>query len=909
MDKAASSENNKIILIVDKEGFIGNGICKKISPNIPSVYITSNENPIHNSVPENSLLLPFKKRIPRIPAYSYSHIFVIFNNEKEITDVLSHFIKQAEKLKSKLIFLIPYISGADVLAKHVTDSYKNTTIMFFGDYFDENTPRIKSSLINRFLLEAMAHGKITAFGLETEKTNLVYLTDLTDSVLEVSLSEKQKSKYYFLFPKNSPTQLSIIRMFQRIDPFLRVDFKNEKINIFKTSKKIDIPEDSVYLFDDDYPVEKRLKETMQKKEIKPRSDTSIVNNHDRKKKHGKKHRPNLFLYLLYLLIIVFLLPFLSTALFFFLGVFQLNFAKDAIYKSNYVRAKVASKSAKQLFSFAQTTSEVIQFTFLLIGKKNWLDPVTVSIRSGEEISDTVYSAIEGMSKFEDVVSGKSMNPKSDFISAIDTFENATGLVQKIQLEKNSNFFAGVLPANKIKEFDDAIKLFTSTKDTYLKIFGFEGKKTYLVLFQNNMELRPGGGFIGSYGILVLENGKVLDFTIHDVYEADGQLKGHVEPAFPIRRYIPLVHLYLRDSNFDVDFSKNGYMAALMLNRETGQVVDGVIGVDVSFVKNALSVLGPIYVSDYKETVTDNNLYMLTQTKAEKNFFPGSTQKQDFLRSLFNSIQNKIAAENSLPYLNFVNIIAKSVYEKHLIFVFSDNITQNIFTINDLSSSLWDNRENNGQTINDFLGINEANLGVNKANYFIKRKIDQTIAIDKSGVVNGNVEIKYRNLSKAGEWPGGDYKNYLRIILPFGAELVSVFIDGQEQKIVPAVTDFLIYENKNFRPPSGLEVEKSIEDNKTIYGFLTVVPTDSYKTVKIRYKYSNLGISSENAFVYSLKVFKQPGTDEDPYLLNLTYPDNFQVIDTSFGVRKNQNTITFSRPLLRDINFKANLALR
>src|SRR3989338_4365332 len=57
-----------------------------------------------------------------------------------------------------------------------------------------------------------------------------------------------------------------------------------------------------------------------------------------------------------------------------------------------------------------------------------------------------------------------------------------------------------------------------------------GKKTYLVLFQNNLEIRPTGGFIGSYGLLTIEDGHVSDFRIFDVYQADGQLKGHVEPT-------------------------------------------------------------------------------------------------------------------------------------------------------------------------------------------------------------------------------------------------------------------------------------------------------------------------------------------------------------------------------------------
>jgi len=48
-----------------------------------------------------------------------------------------------------------------------------------------------------------------------------------------------------------------------------------------------------------------------------------------------------------------------------------------------------------------------------------------------------------------------------------------------------------------------------------------------------MELRPGGGFIGSYAILSVDKGKITNFKIYDVYDADGQLKNHIEPPFAI----------------------------------------------------------------------------------------------------------------------------------------------------------------------------------------------------------------------------------------------------------------------------------------------------------------------------------------------------------------------------------------
>src|SRR5258706_13230411 len=133
-----------------------------------------------------------------------------------------------------------------------------------------------------------------------------------------------------------------------------------------------------------------------------------------------------------------------------------------------------------------------------------------------------------------------------------------------------------------------------------------------------MELRPGGGFIGSYGLLTVDKGKIISFSIHNVSEADDQLKGHIEPPFQIRRYLNQQHWHLRDSNFDVDFLKDASQVAYFLQLETGQQIDGVIGLDLSFVKLVIQALGNVTVPEYAETITSDNFFQAAQSHAIKN---------------------------------------------------------------------------------------------------------------------------------------------------------------------------------------------------------------------------------------------------------------------------------------------------
>jgi hypothetical protein len=422
-----------------------------------------------------------------------------------------------------------------------------------------------------------------------------------------------------------------------------------------------------------------------------------------------------------------------------------------------------------------------------------------------------------------------------------------------------------------------------------------------------MELRPGGGFIGSYAILSVNNGRIAGFNIYDVYDADGQLKGHVEPPYPVRRFLPSAHWFLRDSNFNPDFSKGAISSALFLNTEMHQAVDGIIGVDLSFVKNILSVLGPVKVMDYNQTVNADNFFQIAQSHIQKNFFPGSVQKKDFLRSFYNSLQLKISEEKNIPYLSLIQTVTKSIYEKHILFAFNNSNEQATFSVNGWSSALVDQRLVSESTVNDFIGVNEANLGGNKVNYYISRNISQKANIDSKGNISGNLTLNIKDAAPVSLGTDGIYKNYLRFILPLNASLASVQIDGKEQEIIPAISDPAVYEKKGFIAPNGLEVQKDNTLQNSIYGFLVNIQPQETKSIKISYVLEQKISISQPEISYNLKVFKQPGVDSYPYDFSLTFPSGFKVLNQSSELKADSNTASLTTQVTRDREVLINLA--
>ncbi len=834
------------ILVVDKKGLIGEEIVGELKNESLVVYVSSKRP----EFTDNVVHIPYIKRFPTIPDNIYSHIFVIDETTSFFKETISAFLEKAKNDNSLLLFISNIKEKDDKIIEKVTSFYQNAKFAVYGEIFTKNEI-FQGSLINKFIYEIKTYGRIEIPGNGLQTIYPVFLEDLISGIFEAMFASMPEEKVFYILPKHGITLISLARLFQRIDPEIKIDFKNHE-----GKEEEYLPGEGKYLISDNYELGEKLKKiNLKKNKEKTFTPQYIVD-------EPKAKRNFNFKYLFISLIVFVLLPFLSTGLFAFSGKMFLQQAQNELFKGNFKTAPVFILLSKDSFSLADNFMTILAPEMQGVGMGDRAILLTEKIDKANNLTRSFYDAYTSVSELS---SNNNPHNLSKAYTSLKTFLS--------EYEKDKD----LLPLSLSSKLDPLVSFSEDTLLTWPDILGFNGQRTYLILFQNNMELRPGGGFIGSYGLLSLSNGKINDFKVHDVYDADGQLKKHIEPPFAVRRYLPQVHWYLRDSNFDVDFSRGAIASAMLLDEETSQKVDGVIGVDINFVKNLLSIIGPVNVPDYNETVTDQNLFQLTESHAEKNFFPGSTQKKDFLSSLFNAIQQKISS-GKFSYLNLSEALINSVGQKHLLFAFNESNIQDVFSVNGLSSSIDETRPVEDGNINDFIGINEANLGANKVNFFVDRSVLDSIKIGDDGIIKGSLNITYKNKSD-GTWPGGDYKNYLRVILPKGSTLASIRINGKSQKIVNAVTDPSLYEAKNFKVPSGIEVEKLDEGDKTIFGFLVTVKMGETQSVQVDYSEGTVYKLTDN-FTYNLRILKQPGTEVYPFSLGVNYPSSFAPVNDS-----------------------------
>lgn len=407
-----------------------------------------------------------------------------------------------------------------------------------------------------------------------------------------------------------------------------------------------------------------------------------------------------------------------------------------------------------------------------------------------------------------------------------------------------------------------------------EILSFNGEKTYFVLLQNNMELRPTGGFMGSYAKLKFINGGLADVQFQDIYVPDGQIQSHVDPPIPIEKAFGNGTYKLRDSNFNPDFSQSAETINWFFEKGGEVKPDAIIAVNLNPLKDLLKIVGPLELADYQQTVDESNFYQVVQSESETGFFPGSTQKTSIINAVGKAFLWKIKNIDSSNEVPLFKTLMNSLDQKEILLYFKDGNIQKI-----ISGANWDGKipkldGMNNRELNDYLYLVEANLGANKANLYVDRKIKHIVDFTPKQLVKEDLIIDYKNTGKyytpiKPDFFGGDYTNYLRIFIPVSSVDIKVQFDGKE---IPA---------------KEIDNEKIDILNLRSIGFFIKIPYSSQKTVKISYEIPLLIRPSD----YNLSYQKQPGIAEVPYQIKVI---NGKFIEINEGV------------LIKDQQFRFNL---
>lgn len=475
---------------------------------------------------------------------------------------------------------------------------------------------------------------------------------------------------------------------------------------------------------------------------------------------------------------------------------------------------------------------------------------------------------------------------------------------------------------------------TKSNEMITDLLGGNGPRKYLFLFQNNQEMRATGGFIGSYGLLDINDGIIRNFFIDGIYNPDGQLIDRIVPPRPIQKIS--ARWSLHDSNWFAHFPTSAQKAMLFYEKTGGPTVDGVIAITPTLLEELIAVVGPIDMPEYNTTITAQNFVEKTRLEIEETNAQNLalemesnndrvseeenvsedqdddsrddvSEPKQILADLAPRVLEAVTSQQDLETtMRIINVIQQSMRQKHILLYARNEQAQALIEHQQLGGTL------EGGT-RDYLSIVNTNINGYKTDAVIDESITHDVAIMEDGSVTDTVSItrKHTGGYTDYEWWDAVNANYMRVYVPEGSQLVSV--EGQTREFNDPALD---YDALGFEhDPDVLAEEGSMiidensgtriynQNGKTVFAnWVYVSPQES---VTITYTYTlpwQIILDDQKGdgqfAAYDILYQKQHGSEGSSLISSLKYPGAMDVAWTNMS-RDQQNELTLETTLTTD----------
>lgn len=327
-----------------------------------------------------------------------------------------------------------------------------------------------------------------------------------------------------------------------------------------------------------------------------------------------------------------------------------------------------------------------------------------------------------------------------------------------------------------------------------KLIGMNGPATYLILVQNNDELRATGGFISAFGLVTLENARITELDFVDSYALFRKDLSYPPAPPPMQRYMAIPLLTVRDANWSPDLPTSAQLVQTLYRRETGRQVDGIVTLDLRAVELLIGALEPLQIEGTGEQVTGptviqqiKQLYSVPASLDANIETAGLGSwwrvRKEFIPALARSARARLESGN-IDLFKLLAAIQTATGERALQLWLDDPAAQA-----QIAELGWDGGLHPASDA-DYLALVDTNMGYNKVDAVIQRSLAYTVTWPAGGgsPAQATVRITYTHplsvtdeLCEATPRYGVDYEdmtercyfNYVRLYTPGGSKLVEM----------------------------------------------------------------------------------------------------------------------------------------
>ncbi|MFW5941183.1 MAG: DUF4012 domain-containing protein [Chloroflexota bacterium] len=442
------------------------------------------------------------------------------------------------------------------------------------------------------------------------------------------------------------------------------------------------------------------------------------------------------------------------------------------------------------------------------------------------------------------------------------------------------------------------------------LLGVDGQRTYLIVAQNEDELRATGGFITGAGLLTVDEGRILDLSFEDANVLDDwQNKPYDFPPDPLYELMGLELFLFRDTNFWPDYPTSAeHTMELYQYGQDSPPLDGIITINQEFVSRLLAVTGPVTISDLEMTVTSQNAiaslrdaWGMDEEESVSEWVPN---RKDFLGPLAQSLKQQLFSNlGDIDLLFLAHTIHEAAQEKHLQMYVRD--PQVAAVLDDIN---WDSRLEEAPQ-SDLLMAVDTNVGYNKVNELIERTLLYEVTLEADGTGTGELSLRYEHTGEQGAVEQCSqtieyhetlqyeslmqrcFWNYLRVYVPTGSSL--------QEATRHEVSEDLFTMSQGWQGQPSMITER--DGHTAIENFFLLQPGETLRS-DYRYELPQVVTEQNDERRYEFYLYKQSGQAEEAVEVRIHLPEGASVLSTTPQATVDGQTITFRTGQTSDQRF-------
>lgn len=445
-----------------------------------------------------------------------------------------------------------------------------------------------------------------------------------------------------------------------------------------------------------------------------------------------------------------------------------------------------------------------------------------------------------------------------------------------------------------------------------ELLGAESPTKYLVIYQNEKEMRSSGGLLTAFGNLTIDKGVPGDdISSTDMLLLENYVSGYLGIDVGYRNIYGQDVLmnsygnscgssYLRaqdsgiypDLNVSIDMFKDYYDKANKYNKKQFPDYDHIVIINTFFASDIISLVEPLEVEG--QTITSENAAKIIFGETSSQSISDPATRKEFIGKVASALKDKFNQLTAADFPHIVQILIKTIQAKNLAFYSENKEAQAYFDELGLSGRIEKN------FAGDYFHLNEAQNCALKANFYVYDTVTKNITINEAGDIRKDISIEWVNEKV---WDAAEeniysasfnfrYRAWIRLFMPQGSKVVKT--DGYEKSL------WLYWPVQYF----DKKMQKEVSDNIIYFDHRRLFPTDPVRKYNLNVSYTlpeSLRYSETSG--YRLLLQKHPGKKAERYIININDKGSLTTADF---VLDRDKVLTYQNGIISVTNFDTRL---